>query len=177
MKDDDKKPEEKDEQAAPNEEKKSPEDEKKPEEKPKEKPKETPEEKPEEASEEKKPEEPTEDEPAEKPTENTQEIDKLKAENLRLTTQLEAIKAGFSPDLTEEAVLLAENIAAKEGCDIKEALSKVAAKFPEWKKDPEERKKEKKGGIRVGAPAGEKPPENAPKQPAAVKRWNRVNSI
>lgn len=173
MKDDDKKPEEKEEQAAPNEEKKPTEDEKKPEEKPKE----TPEEKPEEAPEEKKPEEPTEDEPAEKPTENTQELDKLKAENLRLTTQLEAIKAGFSPDLTEEAVLLAENIAVKEGCDIKEALSKVAAKFPEWKKDPEQRKKEKKGGIRVGAPAGEKPSENTPKQQTAVKRWNRVNSI
>lgn len=116
----------------------------------------------------------------EKPAEDAQEresgeLDKLRAENLRLTTQLEAVKAGFAPDLTEEAVLLAENVAAKEGCDIKAALQKVAEKFPEWKKDPEQRKKEKKGGIRVGAPEGEKPAEKKPERPAALKRWNRVN--
>ena len=103
------------------------------------------------------------------------ELDKLRAENLKLSTQLEAIKAGFSADLTEEAVVLAENIAAKEGCDVKTALKKVAEKFPEWKKDPEQRKKEKKGGIKVGAPEGEKPAGKKPEKPAAVKRWNRVN--
>lgn len=103
------------------------------------------------------------------------ELDKLRAENLKLSTQLEAIKAGFSADLTEEAVVLAENIAAKEGCDVKTALQKVAEKFPEWKKDPEQRKKEKKGGIKVGAPEGEKPAAKKPEKPAAVKRWNRVN--
>lgn len=173
MKDDEKKPDEKDEPTAPDKEQDTPGDEPKPEEK-NEEPQDAPEDTPE-------PEKPTgdkpEEPPAEKPDDNSAELDRLKAENLRLTTQLEAIKAGFSPDLTEEAVLLAENIAAKQGCDIKEALRKVSEKFPEWKKPAEERKKEKKGGIRVGAPAGEKPTENTPKQQTAVKRWNRVNSI
>lgn len=171
-KDEEKKPAEADEQTTPDEEKKPPEDEPKPEDKPEEK-QDAPEEKPE-------PEKPTGDKPEEPPAEkpdNAAELDRLKAENLRLTTQIEAIRAGFSADLIEEAVLLAENIAGKENCTMQEALRKVSEKFPEWKKDPEERKKEKKGGIRVGAPTGEKPTENAPKQPTAVKRWNRVNSI
>ena len=117
---------------------------------------------------------PREDESSDTP-DNSAEFDKLKAENLRLTAQLEAIKAGFSPDLTEEAVLLAENIAAKEGVEIKDALQKVTAKFPEWKRPADERKKEKKGGIRVGAPSSDKPPEEKPKQLLSQKRWNRFN--
>ncbi len=171
-KDDEKKPEEeKADVKAPEEEAKPHKDEPKPEEPTKE-----PKEKKPEAPPKAEPEEKPEKKPEPKPDENGAELDELRAENLRLTTQLEAIKAGFSADLTEEAVLLAEHIAAKEGCDIKAALGKVAEKFPEWKKAPDERKKEKKGGIRVGAPTGDKAPDKKP-QPTAVKRWNRFNSI
>lgn len=175
-KDDEKKPEEeKADVKAPEEDAKPPKAEPKPEE-PEKEPKEKKTEAPPKAEPQKKAEEKPEPKPEPKPDENGAELDKLKAENLRLTTQLEAIKAGFSADLTEEAVLLAEHIAAKEGCDIKAALGKVAEKFPEWKKSPDERKKEKKGGIRVGAPTGDKAPDKKT-QPTAVKRWNRFNSI
>ncbi|MGN0660585.1 MAG: hypothetical protein ACI4JX_02550 [Oscillospiraceae bacterium] len=38
------------------------------------------------------------------------EEEKLKAENLTLKTQLEAMKIGFAPDCLEDAVILAEAI-------------------------------------------------------------------
>ena len=74
------------------------------------------------AEEEKPPEdaEKPEDEPTE-PAENADkspelsEADKLKEENFRLKTQLEAMKIGFSPDVIEDAVVLAENIVKRDG--------------------------------------------------------------
>lgn len=50
------------------------------------------------------------------------ENDKLKAENLTLKTQLEALKIGFKPDCIEDAVVLAENLVKRDGSDIASAL-------------------------------------------------------
>lgn len=77
------------------------------------------------------------------------ETDELKAENLRLKTQLEAMKIGFAPNCLEDAVVLAENIVRRDGTDISEALQAVAKKYPEWKSDGKESKS--KGGFKVGA--------------------------
>lgn len=76
------------------------------------------------------------------------EVDKLKEENFRLTTQLEAMKIGFIPDVIEDAVILAENIVKRDGSDISAALQAVAKKYPDWKADS---KGKAKGGIKVGA--------------------------
>lgn len=98
-----------------------------------------PEEKPEEKSEEEKaPEAP-----------KLSETDELKAENLRLKTQLEAMKIGFKPDCIEDAVVLAENIVKRDSTDITAALQAVAKKYPDWKSGGKEEKS--KNGFKVGA--------------------------
>lgn len=76
------------------------------------------------------------------------ETDRLKAENLTLKTQLEALKIGFKPDCIEDAVVLAENIVKRDGSDITAALQAVAKKYPDWKSDG---KDNSKGGFKVGA--------------------------
>lgn len=76
------------------------------------------------------------------------ETDRLKAENLTLKTQLEAVKIGFNPDCIEDAVVLAENIVKRDGSDITAALQAVAKKYPDWKSDG---KDNSKGGFKVGA--------------------------
>lgn len=78
------------------------------------------------------------------------EVDKLKAENLTLKTQLEALKIGFKPDCIEDAVVLAENIVKRDGSDITAALQSVAEKYPDWKSNGKDNSKGK-GGFKVGA--------------------------
>ena len=119
-------------------------------------PKETPaeEEKPSEP-----PEESVQDTPAETAPEETaqeeaappemSEIDKLKEENFRLRTQLEANTLGFTPDVIEDAVILAENIVKRDGSDISAALKAVAKKYPAWLTSAQDEKQ--KGGFKVGA--------------------------
>ena len=75
------------------------------------------------------------------------ETDKLKEENFRLKTQLEAMKIGFKPEVIEDAVILAENITKRDGSDIATALQTVAKKYPDWKADA---KKGKSMGFQVG---------------------------
>lgn len=75
--------------------------------------------------------------------------DELKSENLRLKTQLEAMKIGFNADVLEDAVVLAENIVKRDGSGISAALQAVAKKYPDWKADGKNGKS--KGGFRVGA--------------------------
>lgn len=79
---------------------------------------------------------------------DTSENDRLKAENLTLKTQLEALKIGFKPDCIEDAVVLAESIVKRDGSDITAALQAVAKKYPDWKSDG---KDNSKGGFKVGA--------------------------
>ncbi len=78
------------------------------------------------------------------------EEDRLKEENFRLKTQLEAMKLGFLPDTIEDAVVLAENIVKRDGGDIGKALQAVAKKYPDWKSDVGKDGKSK-GGFKVGA--------------------------
>lgn len=80
--------------------------------------------------------------------------DKLKAENLRLKTQLEAVKIGFKPDCIEDAVVLAENLVKRDGSDIAAALQAVAKKYPDWKYDAKSDKSA--GGFKIGADSGSK---------------------
>ena len=77
------------------------------------------------------------------------EIDKLKEENFRLSTQLEANTLGFTPDVIEDAVILAENIVKRDGSDISAALKAVAKKYPAWLTSAQDEKQ--KGGFKVGA--------------------------
>ena len=77
------------------------------------------------------------------------EIDKLKEENFRLRTQLEANTLGFIPDVIEDAVVLAENIVKRDGSDISAALKAVAKKYPAWTAAAQE--ENKKGGFKIGA--------------------------
>ena len=79
------------------------------------------------------------------------ETDKLKEENFRLKTQLEAMKIGFMPDVIEDAVVLAENIVKRDGSDISAALQDVAKKYPDWKTDSIGKDGKSKGGFKVGA--------------------------
>ena len=109
------------------------------------------------ATEDKPPEE-TAEEPEAAPPELS-EIDKVKEENFRLKTQLEAMKIGFNPNVIEDAVVLAENIVKRDGSDIATALKAVAKKYPEWKADGEG----KKGGIKVGADTSKQTNANSDK--------------
>ena len=76
------------------------------------------------------------------------ENEQLKAENTRLKAQLEAHNAGFKPEYIEDAVLIAENAAKRDGITITEALQAVAKKYPEWKHTADEKGK---SGFKVGA--------------------------
>lgn len=98
----------------------------------------------------------TEDDNAqeEKPPELSEE-DKLREENFRLKTQLEAMKIGFAPDVIEDAVVLAENIVKRDGTDISAALAAVAKKYPDWKNDS--KGAGSKPGFKVGADVSKKP--------------------
>lgn len=82
---------------------------------------------------------------------NLSETDKLKAENLTLKTQLEAMKLGFTPDCMDDAVILAEAIVKRDGTDISAALQAVAKKYPDWKSGGEKKGDKSKGGFKVGA--------------------------
>ena len=78
------------------------------------------------------------------------ELEALRAENTRLKAQLEAHNAGFKPEYIEDAVLIAENAAARDGITITEALQAVAKKYPEWKHTAGDTGKT---GFKVGAEA------------------------
>ena len=86
------------------------------------------------------------------------ENDELRAENARLKAQLEAHNAGFKGEYIEDAVLIAENAAKRDGTTIVEALQAVAKKYPEWKHTTDEKGK---SGFKVGA--------DTPKEDKAVE--------
>lgn len=127
-----------------------------PEDKPKEGEEEKEDKKPVESGEGEKPEEKQEEKPEDEEkskapeTSELSEADRLKAENLTLRTQLEAMKIGFTPDCMEDAVTLAEAIVKRDGVEIQAALQSVAKKYPDWKSDGKEKDK-KSGGFKVGA--------------------------
>ncbi len=93
----------------------------------------------------------TTDEPETPP--DTSRLEILEAENIRLKAQIEAYKTGFRSETLEDAVLLAENIAKRDGMEISEALQAVAEKYPDWKNSGDN------SGFKVGA---EPPEENKP---------------
>lgn len=95
----------------------------------------------------------SEPEPPTETVPDTSRMEMLMAENTRLTAQIEAYKAGFRSETLEDAVLLAENIARRDGMDISAALQTVAEKYPDWKSA------ENTSGFKVGA---EPPEENKP---------------
>ena len=76
------------------------------------------------------------------------ELETLREENTRLKAQLEAHKAGFKGEYIEDAVLIAEHGAKRDGTTIEEALQAVAKKYPEWKHTAGEGGK---SGFKVGA--------------------------
>lgn len=76
------------------------------------------------------------------------ENDELRAENARLKAQLEAHNAGFKGEYIEDAVLIADNAAKRDGITITEALQAVAKKYPEWKHNADEKNG---SGFKVGA--------------------------
>lgn len=78
------------------------------------------------------------------------ENEQLRAENARLKAQLEAHNAGFKGEYIEDAVLIAENAAKRDGITITEALQAVAKKYPEWKHTADDKGK---SGFKVGAEA------------------------
>ena len=96
-------------------------------------------------AEEKAPEAETKAEPAPDPS---AELETLREENARLKAQLEAHKAGFRGEYIEDAVLIAEHGAKRDGTTIEEALQAVAKKYPEWKHTAGEGGK---SGFKVGA--------------------------
>jgi hypothetical protein len=102
---------------------------------------------------------PTEEAPAEETASETEakaetapdpsaELETLREENARLKAQLEAHKAGFKGEYIEDAVLIAEHGAKRDGTTIEEALQAVAKKYPEWKHTADEKGK---SGFKVGA--------------------------
>lgn len=102
---------------------------------------------------------PTEEAPAEETASETEakaepaadpaaELEQLREENVRLKAQLEAHKAGFRGEYIEDAVLIAEHGAKRDGTTIEEALQAVAKKYPEWKHTAGEGGK---SGFKVGA--------------------------
>lgn len=98
-------------------------------------------------------------EPEAAPPELSEE-DKLREENFRLKTQLEAMKIGFVPDVIEDAVVLAENIVKRDGSDISTALQAVAKKYPDWKTDSKDKDGKSKGGFKVGADSSDQASAN-----------------
>ena len=108
----------------------------------------------------------TEPEPEpESPADNSAELKELRAENARLKAQLEAHSAGFKAQYIEDAVLIADNAAKRDGVTITEALQAVAKKYPEWKHTAEDKGK---GGFKVGA--------EAPKEDKAADN-DRLNEV
>ncbi|MBR1724036.1 MAG: hypothetical protein IJ723_03335 [Ruminococcus sp.] len=99
-------------------------------------------------------EQPAEETPAEEQTaeetapDATAELEQLRAENARLKAQLEAHNAGFRGEYIEDAVLIAENAANRDGITITEALQAVAKKYPEWKHTADDKGR---NGFKVGA--------------------------
>ena len=77
-------------------------------------------------------------------------VERLEAENAALKAREEARKAGFKNEYVEEAVIIAEYGAKRDGKTITEALQAVATKFPEWKHTADDKGK---GGFKVGAEA------------------------
>lgn len=117
--------------------------------------------------------EPEEKSPSDVP--ELSENDKLKAENLTLKTQLEALKIGFKPDCIEDAVVLAENLVKRDGSDIASALQSVAKKYPDWKSDAKSDKSA--GGFKVGADSGSKeknPDSSRLSQAFGIKKKGKV---
>lgn len=106
---------------------------------------------------------------------HTAEIAQLRSELLEAKAQSAAVKLGFRPEVTDDAVYLAMRIANNESNgepdadDIKDALSEVLKKHPEWKNNSDN----KNSGFKVGAP----PPQRSEPtvKPTAAKRWNRFN--
>lgn len=92
-------------------------------------------------------------EPTPETVSDTSGMEALRAENIRLKAQIEAYKTGFRSETLEDAVLLAENIAKRDGVKISEALQAIAEKYPDWKNT------ENNSGFKVGA---ESPEENKP---------------
>lgn len=84
---------------------------------------------------------------------DTSRLEILETENIRLKAQIAAYKTGFRSETLEDAVLLAENIAKRDGMEISEALQAVAEKYPDWKNSGDN------SGFKVGA---EPPEENKP---------------
>lgn len=78
------------------------------------------------------------------------DVEKIKAENIRLKAQLEAHAAGFRNNVIEDAVLIASNIAQRDGIEIAEALGAVAKKYPDWKVG-DKNSQDKGSGFKVGA--------------------------
>lgn len=115
--------------------------------------------KPEDKESEDKPDDKAEEKSKAPETPELSETDQLKAENLTLKTQLEAMKIGFAPDCMEDAVILAEAIVKRDGVEIQEALQSVAKKYPDWKSDGKEKDKKSKAGFKVGADSSDN--ENA----------------
>lgn len=99
------------------------------------------------------PESTSESEPPPETAPDTSGMETLRAENARLKAQIEAYKAGFRSETLEDAVLLAENIARRDGTEISAALQTVAEKYPDWKSSGNN------SGFRVGA---DSPEENKP---------------
>lgn len=117
--------------------------------------------------------EPEEKSPSDVP--ELSENDKLKAENLTLKTQLEALKIGFKPDCIEYAVVLAENLVKRDGSDIAAALQSIAKKYPDWKSDAKSDKSA--GGFKVGADSGSKeknPDSDRLSQAFGIKKKGKV---
>lgn len=85
---------------------------------------------------------------AEPAADSAAELEQLREENVRLKAQLEAHKAGFKGEYIEDAVLIAEHGAKRDGTTIEEALQAVAKKYPEWKHTAGEGGK---SGFKVGA--------------------------
>lgn len=113
-----------------------------------------------------------ENDPEDIPTGSSEE-DKLREENLRLKTQLEAMKTGFKTAVIEDAVILAESMAKRDNIDIKKALQEISKKYPEWKS---ESKDKSKTGFRVGGgTSGRLSNSNNTEKPTAQKRWNKFN--
>ena len=88
------------------------------------------------------------EETQEEPPDPAVELEQLREENVRLKAQLEAHKAGFKGEYIEDAVLIAEHGAKRDGTTIEEALQAVAKKYPEWKHTAGEGGK---SGFKVGA--------------------------
>ena len=76
------------------------------------------------------------------------ENEQLKAKIAVLEAREEARNAGFRNEYVEDAVLIADNAAKRDGITIVEALQAVAKKYPEWKHTADDKGK---SGFKVGA--------------------------